>query len=74
MKKLLQTENFLFFAAALLAVGFAIRLGADYFKIQAGMNSAPFSLFLAERALEYLLPGVLCLAAGLLIKKHNGAH
>lgn len=73
MKKSFKTENFLIFAAGLLALGFAIRLGADYYKIQAGMNSAPFSLFLAERALEYLLPGVLCLAAAWLIKRRNGA-
>lgn len=71
MKKILRIDNFLNTAGILLVIGFTIRLGADYYKIQKGINSAPFYLFVLERSLEFLLPGIICFAAAVYIKRRN---
>jgi hypothetical protein len=71
MKRTLKIGSFLNTAGILLVIGFTIRLGADYYKIQKGINSAPFYLFILERSLEFLLPGIICFAAAVYIKKHN---
>lgn len=61
--------KFLFAIAGLLLVGFCIRLGADYLQYSVTLNSAPFSVFVLVRALEFLLPAVIALIAGLIVKK-----
>jgi hypothetical protein len=71
MKKLLRLDNFLLAAGILCIIGFAIRLGADYYQIQKGLREAPFIAFIAERGLEFVLPGVLCFLAIRFIRKDN---
>lgn len=69
MKKDAQLHKWLLLAAGLLAVGFLIQVGVDYYRYQDSLNSAPFRVFVLARALEYLLPGLLCLLAGLFLRK-----
>ncbi len=70
MKIILNLGNFLLLVSALFGVGFLIRLSADYYQIQAGVHSATFSLLILERSLLFLLPGVLCVIASIILKKH----
>lgn len=69
MKKDAQLHKWLLLAAGLLAVGFLIQVGVDYYRYQSSLNSAPFQVFVLARALEYLLPGLLGLLAGLFLRK-----
>lgn len=59
---------FLYIMAALLVVGFAIRLGADYYK-NYEFGSSPFYLYVIERFAEFILPAIACFAAGHILKK-----
>lgn len=68
MQKTIHTERFLWICCLLAGVGFAARVWADYYKLQAGVSAAPFSHLLLERSLEFLLPGVCCLAAALWLR------
>lgn len=52
-----------------LIVGFAIRLGADYFKYDNINNSAPFYTCIIERVVEFILPCIIVFIAGKVIKK-----
>lgn len=71
MKMVLKVENFLIAIGILLIIGFAIRLGADYYQIQIGIRSVPFYIFLLERILEFLSPNAICFAVAIFIKRHN---
>ncbi len=70
-KEFLSIPNFLILIGILLACGFLIRLCADYYQIQAGIHSAPFSLFVLERSLEFLLPCVVSIIIAMGIKKRE---
>ncbi|MDO4815652.1 MAG: hypothetical protein Q4A83_03485 [Bacillota bacterium] len=59
---------FLYITAALLVIGFAIRLGADYF-YNYELGSSPFYLYIIERFAEFILPAIACIAAGHILKK-----
>jgi len=71
IKKFLKIDNFLIAAGITLAIGFVIRLGADYYQIQKGINSAPFYLFFLERAFEFLLPSILFFVAAVFMKRRS---
>lgn len=71
MKKSLNLEKFLLFAAILLVVGFLLRLGTDVYKIMLGLNSAPFWLFLLVRAIVFLIPAAGCFIASVVLKKRR---
>jgi len=60
VKRTIQVDKFLLFAAILLAVGFVIRLGADFYLIQTGASSSPFWLFLVVRGVVFLVPALIC--------------
>lgn len=62
---------FLYIMSALLVVGFAIRLGADYFK-NYEFGSSPFYLYVIERFAEFILPAIACFAVGRILKKKFG--
>ncbi len=61
--------TFFYIVSALLALGFCIRLGVDYAGYDAAMNSAPFYVFILERAFEFLLPSVVLLIVARVCKK-----
>lgn len=68
---MMRKENiykFFYLLSALLLLGFAIRLGADYMKYDVS-NSAPFYVFVMERTAEFVLPAIIALLAGLITKK-----
>ncbi len=71
MNRSFKLDQFLLFAAILLAVGFVIRLGADLYLISIGHNSAPFWLFLVVRAVVFLIPAAACLVASVMLKKRR---
>lgn len=71
MKKILKIENVLIAAGILLLIGFAIRLGADYYQMQIGLHSAPFYLFVLERSLTFLLPSMICFVVAVFMKRHS---
>ena len=67
-KKYLST---LFFAlSALLTALFAVFLRRDYLVFYP-YGSAPFYLYVIERAVECLLPAAACLIAGILLRKKS---
>ncbi|MDO5564911.1 MAG: hypothetical protein Q4F88_06765 [Eubacteriales bacterium] len=68
----MKKENyykFMYAIAILLLIGFAIRLGADYFKYDSITSSAPFYVFILERALEFILPSIIIFIVGIVCKK-----
>ena len=60
----------LYVLSILLTAGFAYFLVRDY-RVSYPYGSAPFWLYAAERAVEFLLPAVILLIAGILIRKRN---
>lgn len=68
----MKKENiykFLYAVCMFLIVGFAIRLGADYLKYNNINNSAPFYTFIIERTVEFILPSIIVLIVGKVMKK-----
>lgn len=64
--------QFLYAISVFLLLGFWIRLGIDYAKYNKFTNSAPFYLFIIERAIEFLLPSVIIfIVARITKKKYN---
>lgn len=54
-----------------LIIGFAVRLGMDYVKYDNVNNSAPFYIFVLERALEFIAPSIIAFIVGRVVKpKH----
>ena len=60
----------LFVSAALFALAFAWLLCRDYYVLYP-YGSAPFSLYVIERAAEFLIPAAACLTVGLIVKKRR---
>jgi len=69
MKKKINTHIFLNIVGCLLIIGFAIRLGADYYQYRQTIHSAPFDIYILERTLEFLLPSVICFIIAVIIKR-----
>lgn len=68
----MKKENiykFLYAVCIFLIVGFAIRLGADYFIYDDINNSAPFYTFVIERVVEFILPSIIVFIVGKVMKK-----
>jgi len=68
----MKKENyykFMWGMSALLVLGFAIRLGADYCKYDPLTTSAPFYACIIVRAFEFMLPSILVFIAGLICKR-----
>ena len=61
--------KFLYAVCIFLIAGFAIRLGADYFKYDIINNSAPFYIFVIERVVEFILPSIIVFIVGKVMKK-----
>lgn len=58
----------LYAIAATLAVSFGLLLWKDY-TMRYAYGSAPFYVYVMERAIELLLPSGLCIAAGTAVKR-----
>lgn len=68
----MKKENiyrFLYAVCILLTVGFAVRLGADYYTYDSINNSAPFYACIIERFFEFMLPGIILFVVGTVMKK-----
>ena len=55
--------------SALLVVGFAIRLGADYYKYDPITTSAPFYVNTIIRASEFILPSIIVFIVGIFCRR-----
>ena len=62
----------LYGVSLLLAAGFCIRLGADYYRYNTEVTSAPFYVWVFERSIEFLLPGLLIFTAAKIVKRKFG--
>jgi len=68
----MKKENvykFLYAISVFLIVGFAIRLGVDYFKYDTHSNSAPFYVFIIERVIEFIIPSIIVFIVAKIAKK-----
>lgn len=64
-----NVHKLLYGICILLLVGFAVRLGADYLKYDGMNGSAPFYVFLLQRAVEFLIPCIIAFIGGNIAKK-----
>lgn len=69
MKKVLKLDNFLIIAGVLLVIGFAVRLGADYYQYSLETDSNPFYLLILARAAVFLLPSCICFIISARLKR-----
>ena len=68
----MKKENvykFLYAVSIFLLIGFAIRLGADYFKYDSVSNSTPFYAFIIERVIEFIIPSVIVFIVAKVVKR-----
>lgn len=68
----MKRENiykFLYIVSAFLLVGFAVRLGVDYYKYDSISNSAPFYVFIIERVIEFIIPSIIVYIVAKAVKK-----
>lgn len=68
----MKKENiykFLYTVCIFLVIGFIVRLGVDYFKYNNTNNSAPFYAFIIERIVEFIVPSIVVLIIGKVMKK-----
>ena len=68
MSKCRAIAAILYVIGVLFVIGFGILLWKDY-TVHYPYGSAPFYLYVIERAIELLVPAVLCVAAGIIIKR-----
>ncbi len=68
----MKKENiykYLYAVSIFLIIGFAIRLGVDYFKYDEYSNSAPFYVFIIERVVEFIIPSIIVFIVAKIAKK-----
>lgn len=68
----MKKENiykFLYTVCIFLILGFAIRLGVDYFKYDNINTSAPFYALIIIRVIEFIIPSVIVFIVGKVMKK-----
>lgn len=68
----MKKENiyqFLYAISILLVIGFAIRLGVDYYHYNTFRNSGPFYAFVIERIIEFIIPSILIFIVAKIAKK-----
>ncbi len=71
----MKKENiykFLYAVSVFLVIGFAIRIGIDYFKYDNMSNSAPFYAFIIERVIEFIIPSIIVFSVAKIVKKKYG--
>ena len=64
----IQGYQWLFVLSAILLAAFAVFTGLDYIAYQDSFTSAPFSVFVLIRAIEFVLPAILVSLVGLIVK------
>ncbi len=62
----------LYVVSILLIIAFAIMLIVDYYNYNTYLMSAPFYTFIIARAAEFIVPGLIVLVIGKVIKKKYG--
>lgn len=73
MSKRKIIASLFYLLAVIFVVGFAFLLWQDYV-LHYPYGSAPFYVYVIERAFELLLPAGLCVAAGIAVKKRGENH
>lgn len=68
MNKRSIISTLLFVIAAALVVCFGVFLWQDY-TVHYQFGSAPFYLYVVERAVEFLIPSIVCIVVGGVIRK-----
>ena len=61
--------KFMWIMSVLFVLGFAIRLGIEYYKYDPITTSAPFYACIIIRTLEYLLPSIILFIVGIICKR-----
>ena len=64
-------NRFLNLIGILLAVGFVIRLWADYYKFQNSITTVPLYAFIIGRSIMFLLPSIICFISAAYYKNKN---
>lgn len=74
MEKIVNIINpvFMYIVSGLMGVAFIVQLAVDYF-VRYEMGSAPFYLYVIERCVEYLLPAILFMVIGIIVKNKKTA-
>ena len=70
MKKI-NAIKLCYILSALLAIGFIVQTIFDYRQYSTTLNSAPFYLWIVVNAVFYILPAIVVLIVGLLLKKRK---
>lgn len=70
MSKRRAIAEILYVIAVIFVIGFGFLLWKDY-TVHYPYGSAPFYLYVFERAIELLVPTVLCFTAGIAIKRRS---
>lgn len=68
----MKKENiykFLYAVCIFLILGFAIRLGVDYFKYNNINTSAPFYAYIIVRVVEFIIPSIIIFIVAKIVKK-----
>lgn len=58
--------------SVLLVIGFIVNTLIDYSRYNSTLNSAPFYLWILVNTIFYILPAIIALIAGLVIKRKTG--
>ncbi len=72
MKKI-NISKWCFILSAVLATVFPINTVIDYIRYNNSLNSAPFYLWIWLNALYFLLPALIALIVGLILKKKKSS-
>lgn len=62
-------NQFLYAISILLIIGFAIRIGVDYYNYNTIHNSGPFYVFVIERMIEFMIPSIIFFVVAKITKK-----
>ena len=68
----MKKENiykFLYAVCIFLIIGFVIRISVDFIKYDEMNNSAPFYAFIIIRAIQFIMPSIICFVVGKITKK-----
>ena len=73
MKKLAGTK-ICYGLSGILLVGFIINTAIDYGRYNNTLNSAPFYIWILANAICFLVPSIIALIIGLILKKKAKTH
>ena len=72
MKKI-NGEKVCYGVSALLLLGFVVNTIVDYSRYNSALNSAPFSVWILVNAIFFVVPAIIGLVCGLIVRKKQKA-